>query len=103
MFARANRVRYSPQMGVPSDHNCSRASRHSDVVSLYYLQRSAISAGVIRFRHVTKELFSSVIPFLLLQSLLRPKPTRDDLKLPVDPQREDVVLFFNRRRSSIAR
>src|SRR5262249_7360922 len=32
--------------------------------------------------------------FLLLQSLLRPKSTRDDLKLPVDPQREDVVLFF---------
>jgi hypothetical protein len=32
--------------------------------------------------------------FFALQSLLRPKPTRDDLKLPVDPQREDVVLFL---------
>ena len=28
----------------PSDRNCSRASLHLDVVSLYYLQRSAISA-----------------------------------------------------------
>jgi len=36
-------VRHSPETGGPSDHNCSRASLHSDVVSLYNLQRSAIS------------------------------------------------------------
>ncbi len=65
MFARANCVRYSPEMGVPNDHNCSQVSLPSDVVLLYYLQRSAISAWVIRFRRVTKELFSSVTPFLL--------------------------------------
>jgi hypothetical protein len=81
-------------MGVPNDHNCSRVSLPSDVVLLYYLQRSAISAWLIRFCDITKALFSSVPPFFALQSLLRPKPTRDDLKLPVDPQREDVVLFF---------
>src|SRR5262245_20098353 len=32
--------------------------------------------------------------FFALQSLLRPTPDRDDSKLLVDPQREDVVLFF---------
>jgi len=37
-------VRHSPEMGGPSDRNCSRASLRSDVVSVYYLQRSAISA-----------------------------------------------------------
>ena len=90
MFARANCVRYSPEMGVPNDHNCSQVSLPWDVVLLYYLQRSAISAWVIRFRHVTKELFSSVTPFLLCKACL-------DQNQPVtivDPQREDVVLFF---------
>jgi hypothetical protein len=70
---------------------------------------------VIRFRHVTKELFSSVAPFLLrkpygqrdrktsrglafaLQNLLRRKPNRDDLKLLLDAEREDGGVFFNRR------
>ena len=37
-------VRQSPETGDPSDRNCSRASLRSDVVSVYYLQRSAISA-----------------------------------------------------------
>ena len=37
-------VRHSPETGGPSDRNCSRASLHSDVVSVYYLQCSAISA-----------------------------------------------------------
>jgi hypothetical protein len=37
-------VRHSPETGGPSDRNCSRASLRSDVVSVYYLQRSAISA-----------------------------------------------------------
>ena len=58
-----------PETGGPSDRNCSRASLHSDVVSLYYLQGSPISAPVIRFRHVTKELFSSVTPFFCLANL----------------------------------
>jgi hypothetical protein len=37
-------VRHSPETGGPSDRNCSRAFLRSDVVSVYYLQRSAISA-----------------------------------------------------------
>ena len=36
-------VRHSPEMGAPSDRNCSRASLHSDVVSSYCLEHSAIS------------------------------------------------------------
>jgi len=37
-------VRHSPETGDPSDRNCNRASLHLDVVSLYYLRHSAISA-----------------------------------------------------------
>jgi hypothetical protein len=62
-------------------------------VSLYYLQRSAISASLIRFRHLTKELSSSVTPFLLCEGCLD-RFSRDDLKLLFDPQREDVVVFY---------
>jgi len=65
---------------------------------------------VIRFRHVTKELFSSVTPFFAwqirirrdrknsrglafaLRKSLRPETNRDHLKLPLDAEREDVVL-----------
>jgi hypothetical protein len=62
-------------------------------VSLYYLQRSAISASLIRFRHLTKELSSSVTPFLLCEGCLD-RFSRDDLKLLFDPRREDVVVFY---------
>jgi hypothetical protein len=76
---------------------------------------------VIRFRHVPKESFSSLTPFLLgkptarrdrktsrglafaLQNLLRPKPNCDDLKLLLDAEREDMVLsLFNRAPSRTA-
>ncbi len=50
---------------------------HSDVVSLYYLQHSAISVYVIHFRHVTKELFSSVTLFCLANL----RPQRSELRL----------------------
>jgi hypothetical protein len=67
---------------------------------------------VIRFRHVTKELFSSVTPFLLgeptagaitrlhadwlfaLRNWLRPKPTAENLKLLLDAEREGLGPFF---------
>jgi hypothetical protein len=62
-------------------------------VSLYYLERSAISTYVIRFRHVTKELLSSVTPFLLCKGCLD-RTSRNDLKLLLDAQREDVVLVY---------
>jgi hypothetical protein len=48
---------------------------------------------VLRSRHVTKELFSSVTPFLLCKGCLD-RRSRDDLKLLLDPQREDMVLFY---------
>jgi hypothetical protein len=48
---------------------------------------------VIRFRHVTKELFSSVTPFCFAK-LAWTETNRDDLKFLLDPQREDVVLFL---------
>src|SRR5437764_15319779 len=76
----------SPETGGLIDRNCSRASLHSDVVSLYYLQHSAISVYVIHFRHVTKELFSSVTLFCLAN--LRPERSetapRRDRRLPDD-------------------
>jgi hypothetical protein len=65
-------VRHGPDTGGPSDRNCNLESLHSHVVSLYYMQRSGIWAQVIRFRHVTKELFSSVTPFCLAN----PHPAR---------------------------
>ena len=86
-------VRHGSDTGGPSDRNCNLESLHSHVVSLYYLQHSGIWAYVIRFHHVTKELFSSVTPFFFanlpsarskdftrlgffaLRNLLRPKPT----------------------------
>jgi hypothetical protein len=48
-------------------------------VSLYYLQHSAISAWVIHFHHVTKELFSSVTLFFAWQTY-----GRNDLKRLLD-------------------
>src|SRR5215467_13689101 len=51
--------------GGPNDRNCNRVSLHLDVLSPYYLQRSAISASVIRFCHATQESFSSATPFCL--------------------------------------
>jgi len=68
-------------------------------VSLYYLQRSAISAYVIRFRDITKESFSSVTAFCFAK-LAWTETNRDDLKLLLDPQREDLALFLFARRAS---
>jgi hypothetical protein len=48
---------------------------------------------VIRFRDITKESFSSVIAFCFAK-LAWTETNRDDLKLLLDPQREDVVLFY---------
>jgi hypothetical protein len=57
---------------------------------------------VIRFRDITKESFSSVTAFCFAK-LAWTETNRDDLKLLLDPQREDMVLFlFDRRPSRTA-
>ena len=48
---------------------------------------------MIRLCDITKVLFSSVPPFLLCKACLD-QTNSDDLKLLLDPQREDVVLFY---------
>ena len=56
-------VRRNPDMDGPSDRNCSRDSLHSGALSLYYSQRSATPAYLIRFYRLRRELLSSVAPF----------------------------------------
>jgi hypothetical protein len=54
---------------------------------------------VIRFLDIRKESFSSVTAFCFAK-LAWTDTNRDDLKLLLDPQREDVVLFLFDRRPS---
>jgi hypothetical protein len=54
---------------------------------------------VIRFLDIRKESFSSVTAFCFAK-LAWTDTNRDDLKLLLDPQGEDVVLFLFDRRPS---